>query len=340
MRRVNLLGALGGAALVMCGAYPPGALANDSSAELSVGGLTFTRNADVSMESEDLTITPETVNVRYRLINQSAAPVTLTVAFPLPDIDLSDPDANLAIPSADSINFVDFKTKVDGAPVNFDIHQRAFLGGKDVTDAVRAAGLPVLLTGSPMSRVKDLPAQTKDKLIEQGLLVPAGTDDRGAPRYDAGWTVKTSIVRQQTFPPGQPVTVEHQYRTSVGISFDSVLRKAVREQATMAAQVQRYRTDYCITDFFLRGLDRRTGAQAENALRLQERRISYILKTGANWAGPIKNFRLVVDKGRADRLVSFCGEKVKKISATAFEMTAKDFTPQRDLKILLIEAAN
>ena len=340
MARVNLLGALGGAALAMCGMQPPGALANDSSAELSVGGLTFTHNADVSMESEDLTITPETVNVRYRMINNSTAPVTLTVAFPLPDIDLSDPDSNLVIPSADPINFVDFKTRIDGAPVNFDIRQRAFLGNKDVTESVRAAGLPILLTGSPMSRIKDLPAPTKERLVEQGLLVPAGTDDQGSPRYDAGWTVKTSIIRQQTFPPGQPVTVEHQYRTSVGISFDSVLRKAVREQETMAAQVKRYRADYCVSDFFLRGLDRRTGAQAENVAGVQERRISYILKTGANWAGPIKNFRLVVDKGRADRLVSFCGENVKRLTPTTFEMVAKDFVPQRDLKILLIGPLN
>ena len=64
--------------------------ANDSSAELAVGGLIFTKNADVSIESEDLTITPDTVTVRYVFLNQSASPVTLTVAFPLPDIDLAD----------------------------------------------------------------------------------------------------------------------------------------------------------------------------------------------------------------------------------------------------------
>jgi hypothetical protein len=108
----------------------------------------------------------------------------------------------------------------------------------------------------------------------------------------------------------------------------------------MAAQVKRYRADYCISDFFLRGLDRRTGTQAENVAGMQERRISYILKTGANWAGPIKNFRLVVDKGRADRLVSFCGENVKRLTPTTFEMVAKDFVPQRDLKILLIGPLN
>ena len=67
-----------------------------------------------------------------------------------------------------------------------------------------------------------------------------------------------------------------------------------------------------------------------------ERRISYVLKTGANWAGPIKAFHLVVDKGQADRIVSFCGDGVKKISPTVFEVRASDFTPTHDLNILIL----
>lgn len=336
MIRVHLLGTLGCAALVLCIACASRALANDSSAELSVGGLTFTHNADVSMESEDLTITPESVNVRYQFINQSAKPVTLTVVFPLPDIDLSDPDANFAMPADDPRNFVGFKTKVNGTPVDFDIRQRAVLGDKDVTDSVGAAGLPVLPIGAQTNRLNELPAQTKERLAQDGLLVPSGTDEKGSQLYDGGWTVKTSIIRQQTFPPGETVVVEHQYRTSVGVSFDTVLRKAVREKGSMAPEVRRYRADYCITDFFLRGIDRRAGADDANVAGLQEHRISYVLKTGANWAGPIKQFRLVIDKGRPDRLVSFCADGVKKISPTAFELRIKDFTPTRDLKILLI----
>src|SRR5215471_10940361 len=72
--------------------------ANDSSVELAVGGLIFTKSSEVSIESEDLTITPESVTVRYVFLNQSASPVTLTVAFPLPDIDLAD-GANVALPT-------------------------------------------------------------------------------------------------------------------------------------------------------------------------------------------------------------------------------------------------
>ena len=152
--------------------------------------------------------------------------------------------------------------------------------------------------------------------------------------------MRTSIVRQQTFPPGKPVVVEHRYRTSMGVSFDTVLRKALRENTAMAAEVKRYRSEYCVPDELLRGIDRIAGGAEGNVQKLRERRISYVLKTGANWAGPIKDFKVVIDKGLPDRLVSFCLDNVKKISPTAFEIRKKDFTPERDLKILLIGKAD
>ena len=337
MRRMGFVGSLG-AALLASGAGSA-VRANDSSAELSIGGLVFTQNADVSMESEDLTITPENVTVKYRFLNQSAAPVTLTVAFPLPDIDLAEFDANFSIPANDPVNFVGFQTKIDGKPVKFDVVQRAFLGTKDISAAVRAAGLPLLPVGAQRSGISGLNEQAREKLVADGLLVPAGTNQNGQTIYNGSWTVKTSVVRKQTFPPGKPVGVEHRYRTSVGLSLDTVLRKAVRETQAMEAELQRYRAQYCVPDELLKGIDKIAGTAEANTAKLQERRISYVLKTGANWAGPIKDFRLVVDKGRADRLVSFCGENVKKISPTAFEMRAKDFTPTQDLKILLISKA-
>jgi len=315
------------------------ALANDSTAELSVGGLVFTRNADISMESEELTITTDQVSVRYVFLNQTPNPVTVTVAFPLPDIDLSEAE-NYAIPTNDPVNFVAFQTKVDGKPVTFTINQRAFLGDSDVSAKIKAAGLPVLPIGSQQNRVAGLPKEAKDKLIDEGLLIPAGSDPKGQQLHAGAWTVKTSVVRQQTFPPGKPVTVEHRYRASMGVSFDTILRKGLRDNAAMGEEVKRYRATYCVADDLLRGIDRIAGDAEGNTANLRERRISYILKTGANWSGPIKDFKLVIDKGKPDRLVSFCLDGVKKISPTAFEVRMKDFTPDRDLKILLIGKAD
>ena len=51
-----------------------------------------------------------------------------------------------------------------------------------------------------------------------------------------------------------------------------------------------------------------------------------MLTTGGNWAvGTIGKFKLTVDKGDPKALVSFCGDNVKKIGPTTFEMTADGF---------------
>ncbi len=63
---------------------------------------------------------------------------------------------------------------------------------------------------------------------------------------------------------------------------------------------------------------------------LMEQRLDYVLTTGGNWAlGTIGDFKLTIDKGDPDNLVSFCGENVKKTGPTTFEMTAKDYYPEQ-----------
>jgi Domain of unknown function (DUF4424) len=332
MKRFSAVLLAGFAAL---GAGLPGARANDSSAELAVGGLVFTKNSDVSIQSEDLTISPSAVSVRYVFLNQSAMPVTLTVAFPLPDIDLGD-GTNVAFPTGDPNNFVGFATKVDGKAVNFTVNQRAFLNGRDVTATLRGMNIPLLPIGAQQLKITELPQEVRERAVNAGLILESGTNDKNEPLYEPVWTLKTSAVRQQTFPPGKPVTVEHRYRTSVGLSFDSVLRQGLRGKKAMESEVTRYKTNYCVSDEFLKSLDKIAGADEANKAKILERRISYVLKTGANWAGPIKDFHLVVNTGQSDRLVSFCGEGTKQISPTAFELRAKDFTPTQNLNILIV----
>jgi len=313
----------------------PTALANDSAAELSIGGLTFSRTADVSMESEELKISPEAVTVRYHFLNHRPTPVTLTVAFPLPDIDLSEIE-NIAFPTSDPVNFVNFETKIDGKRIDLTINQRALLGDKDVTAALRNAGVAVLPIGAQQKTLTDLQPAAREKLLNDGLLVQSGTDEKGKPIYAPGWIVRTSAVRQQTFPPQRPIVVEHRYRTSLGVSFDTVLRRSLRQNKAMKAEVDRYRGLYCVSPELLSNVDKLAGDTEGNKAKLQEWRISYVLKTGANWAGPIRDFKLVVDTGKAERLVSFCGQNIKPLSPSAVGVTASDFTPDKNLDILII----
>jgi|GEM_PF-382893 len=323
------------AALLIATCWP--AQANDSAAELSIGGLQFVRTNDVAMVSEQLHIGLDKIYVRYEFVNVTTKPVTLTVAFPLPDIDLSEAE-NIALPSSDPVNFAGFETKVDGNPAPLTIDQRAMVGNKDVSALLRQLKVPLLPVGDREIRVADLPAPTRTQLVDDGLLMPAGMSDNGHQQYAPGWVTKTSAVREQVFPPTSTVVVEHQYRPSVGSSPDTILRPSLRRSNALRQEVERYRKEYCITDAFLAELDKRAGNDQANTAKLRERRISYVLSTGANWAGSIRSFRLAINPGGSDRLVSFCPAKLKASAGNPLEYTASDFKPDTDLKILVIGA--
>ena len=78
-------------ALVIAATAAIPAVANDTSAELSTGGLIFVRNDNVEMLSEDLAISAKEISVRYRFFNRSDQDVTVLVAFPMPDIKMKAP---------------------------------------------------------------------------------------------------------------------------------------------------------------------------------------------------------------------------------------------------------
>jgi Domain of unknown function (DUF4424) len=307
-------------------------LANDSAAELSIGGLRFTQTADISMESEDLEISLDRVGVHYRFLNKAEAPITLKVAFPLPDIDLSQAE-NFSFPGSDPANFVSFETRIGGDPVKFTIVQQALIGNNDVTSVLRELKVPILPLEPQQFRAQDLPRESRNRLVNDGLLLPAGSDERGRPLYEPGWIVRTSVVRDQTFPANQPVLVEHSYRPIIGASADTILKKQLRQNKSLVKEVERYRRDYCVSDNFLSELDKLAGSGGGAAI--QERRLTYVLKTGANWAGPIKDFRLKIDGEEQGWLISFCpGRLQKPPNESAY--VAKDFMPDQDLKILFV----
>src|SRR5690606_19005242 len=112
-------------ALLFAAAGPAApALANDSTAELAAGGLVYVLNENIEMQSEDLAISMEEVRVRYTFENHADHDITTLVAFPMPDIQGSI-DFMVSIPVDDPVNFLGFKTQVDGKPVEPMVQQRA-----------------------------------------------------------------------------------------------------------------------------------------------------------------------------------------------------------------------
>lgn len=313
------------------------ARANDTSAALAAGGLQFVTNDQVQMQTEDLFLSEEEVRVHYVFRNSGKEDVRLLVAFPMPDITLSESPQSIPV---DAENFLDFKTTVDGKPVATKVEQKALAFGIDRTEMLQKLKIPVAPHLAATTTALDaLPqAQWKD-LIDMGLArVDEFDAGKGVERHLAPlWTLKTTYYWMQTFPAGRDLIVDHRYRPSVGSAVGTVLGMSTKDNPYIAEEQQTAKTAYCLDASFLSTVDRATKAAGKNELAFSEASIHYILTTGANWSGPIADFTLTVDKGAPQNLVSFCGTGVKKISPTQFQMKAKDFTPTKDLAVVILK---
>ncbi|MFI5011346.1 MAG: DUF4424 domain-containing protein [Hyphomicrobiales bacterium] len=312
------------------------ALANDSSAELATGGLILTKSTDIEMRSEDLFVSTTEIRVSYRFFNRAVQDKTVTVAFPMPDITISGPDDNISVPTENPENILDFSTTVDGRPVASRVEQKVFVKGIDRTDVLRKLGIPLQPQLQATNKALDaLPQSQWGELIRLGLAETEEYDaGKGMQKHlEARWTLKTTYFWEQSFPAGRELAVEHRYKPSVGASAGTSLGQ---KQAAKESWYQDYLRKYCMDPSFLGAIERAKQVAKSDFPPLQEQRVSYILKTAGNWAGPIKAFRLVVDKGGPDNLVSFCADGVRKISPTQFEVRKSDYVPSGDLDVLIL----
>jgi hypothetical protein len=316
------------AALVLAVALAAPARANDSTAEIGVGGLTLLKSDAIVMQSEDLFVSEKKVTVDYVFLNTSGVDIEALVAFPLPDV-VYEPE--MRVP--DFLAELDFRTTVDGKPLKLDIVQQAVVNGRDVSDRVRAAGFRLLADWESFNAtVEKMAPAARKALLAEGLLRNDG--DEQYPYWLAGWVTKTTITRIQVFPAGRPVRVSHAYVPLAGGSVGSILKPSLRKDPELAKEITALRAKYCIDDDFIRGFDASQGKNPD--LLRPEIWVSYVLTSGANWKGPIGRFRLVVDKGDPKNLVSFCATGVKKIAPTRFEVVYDNFTPKQDLNVLIV----
>jgi uncharacterized protein DUF4424 len=314
------------------------AAANDSSAELAAGGLVLTRSDDIEMRAEELYISPRQVRVSYRFYNASPQDVKTLVAFPMPDITVTDAAASPALPSGDPENLLAFSTRVDGAPVKARAVQKVFARGADRTADLERMKVPLAphlrTTDKALSRLQPADWEEVRRLgladVEE-FSVGRGMRKQLSPR----WTLKTTYLWEQTFPAGKEVAIEHTYKPSVGRSAQTALADP---GAFQQPWLKAYMRKYCLDRDFMAAVEHaRQSARTPHGAPFSEERISYLLSSGANWAKPIGDFRLVVDTGDPANLVSLCAEGVKKAGPTRYEMRRTDFMPQADLDILILK---
>lgn len=304
------------------------AAANDSVASMGAGGLVLERTDGIEMRSEDLYVSAAEIRVRYRFYNRTAQAISTIVAFPMPDLK-GGLESDVAI--EDPLQ-MPFTTTVNGRRAATNVEQKAVLNGVDHSGLLRGLGVPPSPRGeATLQALAALPRPQIDMLVEMGLIEDRSWTDGGVRHLELAplWTLKTTHYWTQVFPAGAELDVRHRYVPAVGGSAGSIFGDPALEGGEYAREdVDRY----CADDAF------RAGARRMRArgLYLTDTWVDYVLTTGANWAEPIGEFRLVVDKGSSRNLVSFCGEGVRRISPTRFEMRRTNFTPTRDLSVLIL----
>lgn len=331
---------------------PLPALANDGFGGLSATGLTFSQTEDVALETEDLFIRPDRITVSYQFRNLTDADVTGEVIFPLPPVPLGalmQSDFNLP-EDRNQEDLVSFTAKVAGRPVATGIDRIAVIEpreeagrapalsydapGRDVTADLEAWGIPLtldvdrvaahLLALSPAERAAVAAAGLAEFYPADPAM--AGSTDEAYPR----WSIVTRYHWTQTFPAGQPLAIEHGYvnRAPGGIF---VWQHPPRDDWSLDLARQ-----YCIDEATSKGIAKRLKqADMDDAVGMALF-IDYVLRTANSWAGPIGRFRLTLDKGSERNLVSLCADGIKKTGPTTFVWEKRDFTPKRDLAILLV----
>jgi len=306
--------------------------ADDSSAALGMGGVEFTRSADIRMTDEDLRISPKEVRIRFVFKNESAKDIDTVVAFPLPDINTAEfSNSPIGTVTNDPVNFVGFQVKADGRPVPISVEQKAFLNGRDVTQTIKSVGLPInIIIGSGYDLLVALPP-AKRKVLTAGDLAEFDTNNNALPH----WIVRTRFYWHQHFPAGKSVVLEQSYQPVTGMALfgDSDLKPYEDGRGY-------YSDRYCV-DAATRATLARLIATAKkknpdaggyiNVLTTE-----YILKTGNNWKGPIGRFHLTLDKLRPENVLSLCWkETLKSTGSTTFEDVQSDFAPKDDVKLLV-----
>ena len=291
--------------------------------------------------SEDLTISPDQVRIRYELANDTAAVRNEHLEFPLPEIEVGeywfDParegEWHRAVPgrhTSDSLNFIGFRVSVNAKPVATEGWQRAYVWrGRivDVTDEIKQAGLPVMMFGKT-DALDRLPEAERRRLFDAHLL---GTHDedwqRGRyPRtYYPAWKVDTAFGWEQTFPAKGRVRVDITYQPMTGGSLEAVRGDELPWDVSGPCY-----QDWVFPDWTPWGIAHRSA--------VSYRETGYILTTAKYWHGPIGRFHLTVDKRKPSSVLSLCWDgALAKTGPTSYEFWAVNFTPARDIRMLVLE---
>jgi len=159
------------------------------------------------------------------------------------------------------------------------------------------------------------------------------------------------VLRQQVFPKGRITSVVHEYTPAVGGGIPyynyKTMKDALLEISSNEASRKEHGYFLNCTDVndalnnledwieFMQNEKSLDPSDEENYWQYLVRysTLGYILKTGKNWKGPIKNFELKVT---ADFpfFLNTCFPGLERTSETSYEFKATDYVPEKNIYLM------
>ena len=150
------------------------------------------------------------------------------------------------------------------------------------------------------------------------------SEDGEGVNMEVFWGGQIIYSWQQTFKANSITQIQHEYLPLLGSGMG--LHDLV--------DYKKFADTFCIDPSFKKSV------KAKSNQGIYYRELGYILKTGANWAKPIADFTLTIERPK-DQIVSFCWKgkgEVKKVlqndKVVQYQVKEKDFLPQHDLDVL------
>ncbi|MBP8173809.1 MAG: DUF4424 family protein [Aeromonadaceae bacterium] len=308
------------------------AIANDTTARVGTGGITFLQNSDIRMAEEELTLSSKQIRVRYRFENDSDHSVETTIAFPMPAYSWNPGFTAL---DANNMPMSSFSALVDGKPVATTRERRAMLDKRDITTALREAGLDDSQIFDNFANATPDGHGLDDAQAERLTRLGALQDKLPT------WQVAETRTWQQHFPAKTSLRIEHEYQPMVGTVYDAPYQKGfgafTRLPIPNSDNPSAAPAEACVDEGTRQAAERRIKTLIKGGAKIiwvTLEDVEYILGTGRNWKGPIGRFTLRLEKQSPDQLVSLCFPgKPKREGDKTLVFQQHDYTPQDKLVV-------
>jgi hypothetical protein len=161
------------------------------------------------------------------------------------------------------------------------------------------------------------------------------------------WQKQTHYHWTQTFPKGQDVKIEHSYLPARGSFFFemNVKRPPMEDLLEQLLSRGAWIEQFCpwqplplkenVIPWMIQKFQDASQSKEHKIMTFYE--VDYILTTGTNGEGPIRDFTLTVEYPKGGSLAScwpFDQSAIKVIGENKIQIHQKDFRPEQDLKIL------